>query len=41
LLELNLDVAKRIERGEYVTGPGVPQNFPNPEELVTDDCIQP
>jgi hypothetical protein len=28
-------------RGESVTGPGVPQGFPNSEELVTDDCIRP
>jgi hypothetical protein len=41
LLELNLSVAARIERGEPVTAPGIPAGFPNPETLITDDCIQP
>lgn len=41
LLELNLDVAKRIERGDPVTAPGIPTGYPRPEELVTDDCIRP
>ncbi|MCY3019639.1 MAG: N-6 DNA methylase [Planctomycetota bacterium] len=40
LLALNLDVAARIERGEAVTAPGVPKDYPKPEELVTDDCVQ-
>ncbi|MCP5524737.1 MAG: class I SAM-dependent DNA methyltransferase [Verrucomicrobiales bacterium] len=41
LLELNLSVAARIERGEPVTAPGIPPAFPNPETLITDDCIRP
>ena len=41
LLELNLAVAARIERGQAVTSPGVPPSYPNPAALVTDDCIQP
>ncbi|MCO5053993.1 MAG: N-6 DNA methylase [Verrucomicrobiae bacterium] len=41
LLELNLTVAARIERGEPVTAPGVPPGYPTPQSLVTDDCIQP
>lgn len=41
LLELNLSVAAQIERGEPVTAPGIPPGFPNPEILITDDCIQP
>ena len=41
LLELNLAVAARIERGETVTAPGIPPDFPDPESLITDDCIRP
>jgi hypothetical protein len=41
LLELNLAVAERIEHGEKVTGPGIPEGYPKPEELVTEDCIRP
>jgi hypothetical protein len=41
LLELNLEVAARIERGEPVTAPGVPRNYPDPAKLVTPDCIRP
>jgi hypothetical protein len=41
LLDLNLDVAQRIERGERVTAPGIPPDFPNPESLITGDCIHP
>ena len=41
LLALNLEVAARIDRGEPVTAPGIPPNFPNPESLITTDCIQP
>jgi len=39
LLALNLDVAKRIEANQPVTAPGVPKDYPNAKELVTDDCI--
>jgi hypothetical protein len=41
LLALNLEVAARIARGEPVTAPGVPGNYPDPARLVTPDCIQP
>jgi hypothetical protein len=41
ILELNLEVAARIDRGEPVTAPGVPPDYPAPERLVTDDCIRP
>ena len=41
LLALNLDVAGKIERGEPVTPPGIPANLPNPETLISDDCIRP
>lgn len=41
LLDLNLDVADRIERGKDVTAPGVPGGYPDPRSLITDDCIRP
>jgi hypothetical protein len=41
LLELNLSVAQRIEKSEPVTPPGIPATFPNPETLVSGDCIRP
>lgn len=41
LLELNQDVAARIDRGEAVTAPGVPAGYPEPQRLVTGDCIRP
>jgi SAM-dependent methyltransferase len=41
LLALNLAVAARIEHGQPVTAPGVPPGFPEPESLVTEDCIRP
>ena len=41
LLELNLEVARRIEAGEKVVAPGVPPEYPNPKKLVSEDCIQP
>jgi hypothetical protein len=41
LLELNLDVARRIDAGETVVAPGIPPDYPHPKKLVTDDCIQP
>ena len=40
LLELNLDVAARIEAGKPVTPPGLPADYPNPARLVTEDCVQ-
>ena len=38
---LNLEVAAKIERGEPVTAPGVPKNYPDAKKLVTADCIKP
>lgn len=39
LLLLNTTVAERIQRGEDVTGAGIPQGYPNPDELVSASCI--
>ncbi len=41
LLALNLEVAARIEAGEDVTAPGIPPDYPDPAELISDGCIQP
>jgi hypothetical protein len=41
LLTLNETVAAKIEAGEAVTAPGVPTDYPAPEELVSEGCIQP
>ncbi len=41
LLALNLDVAAKIDAGETVTAPGIPPDYPNPDELISDGCIQP
>ncbi|MCW5553322.1 MAG: class I SAM-dependent DNA methyltransferase [Verrucomicrobiae bacterium] len=41
LLALNLAVAAKIERGEPVTAPGVPPGYPEPQRLLTTDCIRP
>ena len=41
LLALNFEVAAKIEAGESVTAPGIPPDYPNPAELVSDGCIQP
>jgi SAM-dependent methyltransferase len=41
LLVLNHEVAGRLDRAEPVMAPGIPLNFPNPEQLITDDCIRP
>ena len=40
LLALNQQVAAKIEKGEPVTAPGVPKNYPDAKELVTEDCIK-
>ena len=40
LLDLNLSVAPRLEKGEPVTPPGIPATFPNPETLISSDCIR-
>jgi hypothetical protein len=41
LLALNQQVAAKIEKGEAVTAPGVPKNYPDAKKLVTEDCIKP
>ena len=38
-LALNQEVAAKIEKGESVMPPGVPQNYPDAKKLVTGDCI--
>jgi hypothetical protein len=40
LLELNQSVAQRLENAEPVTPPGIPAAFPNPETLISGDCIR-
>ena len=41
LLALNQQVATKIGKGEPVTAPGVPKNYPDAKKLVTEDCIRP
>lgn len=41
LLDLNLAVAKAIDKGDNVTAPGVPKSYGDPSDLITDDCIRP
>lgn len=41
LLALNLEVAAKIERDSPFTAPGVPAFYPDPQNLVTEDCIRP
>ncbi len=40
-LDLNLEVAARIDCGEPVTARGIPTDFPDPQSLITTDCIRP
>ena len=39
LLALNQEVAAKVEQGEAVTAPGVPQNYRDAKQLVTEECI--
>lgn len=39
LLDLNLAVARAIDKGQKVTPPGIPPGFRRPSSLVTLDCI--
>jgi len=39
LLKLNHELAEKESRGEPVQGPGLPECYPDPAKLVTDDCI--
>jgi len=39
LLALNLSVAARLDAGDPATPPGIPPDYPNPQALVSGDCI--
>lgn len=39
LLDLNHEVAARIEHLETVTAPGIPPGYPDPDALLSADCI--
>ena len=41
LLTLNFEVAARIKAGDDVTAPGIPPDYPDPDELISSGCIQP
>ena len=41
LLALNQQVAAKLARAAPVTAPGIPAGFPQPESLLTEDCIRP
>ena len=41
LLKLNLELADKEAKGEPITPPGLPSNYPDAKKLVTADCIQP
>jgi hypothetical protein len=41
LLKLNLELADKETKGEAITPPGLPDFYRAPQELVTEDCIQP
>jgi hypothetical protein len=41
LLKLNLELADKETKGEPITPPGLPENYPDAKKLVTADCIQP
>ena len=41
LLKLNLELAEKEVKGEAITPPGLPKFYPAPQELVTEDCIEP
>lgn len=40
-LALNQAVYERIQAGEPVMPPGLPLDYPNPAELVSEGCVQP
>ena len=41
LLQLNLNIAGNINRGESVFAPGIPPTYKTPARLMSTDCIQP
>jgi hypothetical protein len=40
LLKLNLELADKEAKGEPITPPGLPSNYPDAQKLVTEDCIK-
>jgi len=40
LLELNLEVYRKLKHGKSVTPPGIPTGYPEPKKLVTNDCVR-
>ncbi|RPG28018.1 MAG: class I SAM-dependent DNA methyltransferase [Muricauda sp. TMED12] len=40
LLELNFEVATKIEKGEEVQSPGLPKYVKNKKEFVSEDCVK-
>jgi hypothetical protein len=40
LLELNCEVAEKIEKGEEVQSPGLPKFVKNKKEFVSEDCVK-
>ena len=40
LLHLNLTLAAQESNNTPIQPPGLPASYPNPEKLVTDDCIR-
>ncbi len=39
LLDLNLTLAATFAQGDPATPPGIPLDYPSPDDLVTEDCI--
>ena len=39
LLRLKLELAEDEAKGAPITPPGIPTNYPQPENLVSDDCV--
>ena len=39
ILKLNLDIAAKEAAGQTVIAPGIPTGYPNPTDLISDDCI--
>ncbi|MFT7590053.1 MAG: type I restriction-modification system DNA methylase subunit [Limisphaerales bacterium] len=40
LLELNFEVADKVEKGEEVQNPGLPKCVKNKKEFVSEDCVK-
>ena len=40
LLELNFEIARKIEKGEEVQRPGLPKCVNNRKEFVSEDCVK-